>query len=230
MQAYGQPGGPDQGGIMAQAGQAMAMAGQGGQAGTRPTARNAIMTMVLPYACIFGGAIVSTIFGIIAGVAGVAIIAMLGGLLSLAASIVGMYFFIVPLLKMVAELNSVTKNPAFAWWMALIPFYGPVLDGARAPAGGHEREARRRRYGARALAGPLLLPVPVRARLGHQRDRCAHALRITPSALTGLDVEQEIGGAAPLDRFRSGWLRRLRSSRWGWPSSRGYRGGARSSR
>ncbi len=94
---------------MAQAGQMMAMAGQSGTAGTRPTTRNALMTMLLPFGCVFGGIIISIIFGILASVTGVGLIGTLGGLLYLVAMLAGAYFGIMAMMKMVyAEIKSVT--------------------------------------------------------------------------------------------------------------------------
>jgi hypothetical protein len=123
MQTYAQPGAPAQGGMMAQVGQAMA---SGGQAGTRPTTRNPLITFLLPVGCIFGGAIIAMIFGIIAGIAGVGAIALIGTLFNLVALIAGAFFAITSIIKMVGEINSVTKNN-FAWWMTLIPVYGIAI-------------------------------------------------------------------------------------------------------
>jgi hypothetical protein len=125
MQPYGQPGGaPDQGGIIAQAGQAFAAVTKGG---TRPTTRNALMTILLPVGCIIAGIIVSILFAIIAGITGVGAIAKLGGLVALAADLAGAYFGFVSLFKMLSEIKSVTNNASFAWWYLLIPIYGIVI-------------------------------------------------------------------------------------------------------
>jgi hypothetical protein len=119
MQTYAQPG--DQGGIMAQAGGAFAAASAGG---TRPTTRNALMTMLLPYGCFVGGVLISIIFGIIAGIAGSAIIGLLGSLVSLVAFLAGAFFFVMGTMKMVGEIKSVTNNQKIVWWHVLIPVYG----------------------------------------------------------------------------------------------------------
>ena len=121
MQPYGQPGGaPDQGGIIAQAGQAFAAVTKGGN---RPTTRNALMTMLLPFGCVVAGIIVSIIFAILAGITGVGAIAKLGGLVAFGADLAGAYFGLVSLIKMVSEIKSVTNNASFAWWWVLIPIY-----------------------------------------------------------------------------------------------------------
>ena len=120
MQPYAQPGAPAQGGILAQANQAFASASAGGN---RPTPRNPMMTIGLPYGCFFGGIIVRVIFGILAGVTGVAALGALGGLLYLVAYIAGLYFLIVSTMKMVSEVKSVTNNASFAWWPIIVPFY-----------------------------------------------------------------------------------------------------------
>ena len=128
MQQYGQQPagmvGGDQGGIMAQANQAFAAAQGGAGAGTRPTTRNAMMTMAVPFGCVFGGIIISIVFGILGGILGSAIVGMLGGLISLAACLAGAFFAITSIMKMVGEITSITKNPNFAWWWILIPVYG----------------------------------------------------------------------------------------------------------
>ena len=90
IQPYGQAPGADQGGIMAQGGlRPFAGLCRCPCPASGPTTRNALMTMLLPVGCVFGGVVISIIFGIIAGVTGVAAIGMIGGLLSLVAMLGG---------------------------------------------------------------------------------------------------------------------------------------------
>jgi len=91
--------------------------------GTKPTVRNPIMTLLVPYGLIFGGVVVSIIFGIIAAAAGSAIIGLLGMLVSLVCYLGGAVLAIVSLVKMVNEVKSVTRNTAFAWWPIFVPVY-----------------------------------------------------------------------------------------------------------
>jgi len=87
-----------------------------GAAGGRPTRRNPIMTQLLPFAVMFGGAIV---FGILAGVTG---ITELGYLVSVA-QLAGYVLMVLSYMKMTNELKSVTQNQGFAWWPIFIPIY-----------------------------------------------------------------------------------------------------------
>ena len=81
---------------------------------TGPTKRNALMTWLLPGIVIFGGSILSTILGFIYGP-----LASLSGLFFLA----GMVMYLLSAIKMVGELNTVTRNTAFAWWPIIVPIY-----------------------------------------------------------------------------------------------------------
>jgi hypothetical protein len=81
---------------------------------TGPTKRNALMTWLLPGLVIFGGSILSTILGFIYGP-----LASLSGLFFLA----GMVMYLLSAIKMVGELNTVTRNTAFAWWPIIVPIY-----------------------------------------------------------------------------------------------------------
>jgi hypothetical protein len=83
-----------------------------------PTRRNALMTLLLPLAVIFGGSIVFTILSfVITSLAGV--FAGLNGLCSL----VGAGWFVFLTIQMVGELKSVTQNAGLAWWPILVPIY-----------------------------------------------------------------------------------------------------------
>jgi hypothetical protein len=97
-------------------GSGMQSMGMGPGQGTpgRPTVRNPVMTMAIPYAAIILGPIV---FGIIAGILNVGIVSLIGSLVALA----GMGVMILSLIKMGKELREV--NGTFKIWKAVIlPF------------------------------------------------------------------------------------------------------------
>jgi hypothetical protein len=97
--------------------------GTGGMVGTLksegglasgPTRRNPIMTLLLPFAVIFGGAVLGSILSQI-----MAALGAVGSLVSLAGSI----WFLLIAIKMVSELRTVTRSEALAWWPLIVPFY-----------------------------------------------------------------------------------------------------------
>ena len=98
-------------------GQGGMMGPQGGMpvAGTGPTTRNALMTWLLPFAVAFGGSIIGGVLGAVVspGLYG------LSSLFCLAASI----WYLVLTVNMINEVKSVTRNPNFAWWPMLVPFF-----------------------------------------------------------------------------------------------------------
>jgi hypothetical protein len=83
-----------------------------------PTRRNALMTLLLPFAVIFGGTIVFTILAML--VTSLASVFM--GLQALC-NLVGAGWFVYLTIGMVNELKSVTQNASLAWWPIFIPFY-----------------------------------------------------------------------------------------------------------
>jgi hypothetical protein len=91
--------------------------------GSSPTKRNALMTFLMPMICVFGGVILATIMGVIAGAAGVPALALVGSLLYLIGVLGGSVIGLLSTIKMINELKTVTKNAAFAWWPVFIPFY-----------------------------------------------------------------------------------------------------------
>jgi hypothetical protein len=79
-----------------------------------PTRRNALMTFLLPFAVMIGGAIFGAILAMIYNPLGFLIpIFYLGGAI----------WFLVLAIQMVNELKSVTRNPSFAWWPMFVPIY-----------------------------------------------------------------------------------------------------------
>jgi hypothetical protein len=97
-------------------GAAGALVGTLASSGTKgPTRRNALMTMLMPFAVIVGGSIVCTVLSIL--------VSGLFSLLQMLFVFGGLGWFIVLTIPMVNELKSVTQNPNLAWWPILVPFY-----------------------------------------------------------------------------------------------------------
>jgi hypothetical protein len=93
-----------------------ALLGTLSSAGTKgPTRRNALMTLLLPFAVIFGGSIVCTVLSIL--------VSAVFGLVQLLFVFGGMAWFVLLIIPMVNELKSVTQNQDLAWWPILVPFY-----------------------------------------------------------------------------------------------------------
>ena len=138
QQQYGQPqqaaayGAQAFGGM--QQGFAGAAAGMGLQAGSgKPRARNALMTFLMPLILVFVGQILSGVFVTLAvslEVPALAYLSYLGSLLALAGSVIGF----ISAIKMMGELNGVTKSGAVAWWQLLIPFYNYYVMWILVPA------------------------------------------------------------------------------------------------
>ncbi len=123
MQSYGQPGDPGSAlATLASAGIASAMGG-----GKRPIARNALLTILLPYGINIVGNIIVSILVRVAAATGIGLLVTLFGLLSYVVSIAFLYFYFVPLFKMANEVKSVTNNQGFNPWLTLIPIYGPLF-------------------------------------------------------------------------------------------------------
>jgi hypothetical protein len=80
-----------------------------------PRRRNALMTLLLPLAVMFGGSILGVILA-------VAITPTLG-IVSTLAVLGGAIWYLVLTIQMCNELKAVTGNPKFAWWPVLIPIY-----------------------------------------------------------------------------------------------------------
>jgi hypothetical protein len=80
-----------------------------------PTRRNALMTLLLPFAVIVGGSIVCTILSIL--------VSAVFGLIQLLFVFGGLAWFVMLTIPMVNELKSVTQNQNLAWWPLLVPGY-----------------------------------------------------------------------------------------------------------
>ncbi|MBX3192163.1 MAG: hypothetical protein KF819_34560, partial [Labilithrix sp.] len=120
QQGFGQPPGGGFGGAMqagfGQMGQGMGLGGAPG-AGGRPTVRNPVMTLLVPFGIIVIGNIVGTV---LVTVTEMGILGLIGTLGMLAGSVIGF----LSVIKMTNELKAVTGNAGFAWWPAIIPVYG----------------------------------------------------------------------------------------------------------
>jgi hypothetical protein len=116
--------GAQQFGQQMQQGFAGAGAAMGLQPGAvKPRVRSPVMTLLMPLILIFGGQIFAVIMGIVAGAADVPILAMIGGLVSGLASLAGSIIGLISAIRMIGEVNSVTKSGALSWWMMFIPLY-----------------------------------------------------------------------------------------------------------
>ena len=80
-----------------------------------PTRRNALLTMLLPLAVIFGGFFLSIILAF-------AVAPALGSLASLFV-LAGWVWYVVLAVQMVNELKSVTRSEELAWWPIIVPIY-----------------------------------------------------------------------------------------------------------
>jgi hypothetical protein len=118
MQGYAPTPGADQGGLLGPGpGSPMMGPASLSLSGARPSTRNPVMTMAVPFACVLGGVVVGSVFSLLG-------LPSIGALLGFAGMIAGAALFALAMKAMVAELNAVTKNPAFVWWMSLVPFFG----------------------------------------------------------------------------------------------------------
>lgn len=82
----------------------------------KPSTRNPIMALLLPWLVMIGGDIVFVGLG---SVLGVGILVAVGQLFILA----GAVLYLMGVIKMANELKAVTRNEAFAWWPMIIPIY-----------------------------------------------------------------------------------------------------------
>jgi len=127
QQAYGQQPaayGAQQFGQQMQQGFAGAGAAMGLQAGSgKPRQRNALMTFLMPIILVVGGQILSTILAIVfvsvLDMPSLSFLSLIGSLVALAGAVIGF----ISAVKMMGELNGVTKSGAVAWWQLLIPLY-----------------------------------------------------------------------------------------------------------
>jgi hypothetical protein len=120
MPGYGPPGVGADHGLVGPGSPMMAPVPSGGMvssSGARPTTRNALMVMSVPFGCVFGGVVLGILVSVVAS-------GLVGMLLMLAGLAAGGAMGLLAIKSMVEELNSVTKNTGFNWWMVLVPFFG----------------------------------------------------------------------------------------------------------
>jgi hypothetical protein len=138
QQQYGQQPaayGAQQFGQQMQQGFAGAGAAMGLQAGSgKPQARNALMTFLMPLILIIGGQILGTILTIVfvsvLDMPSLSFLGLIGSLVALAGAVIGF----ISAVKMIGELNGVTKSGAVAWWMLLVPLYNYYVMWILVPA------------------------------------------------------------------------------------------------
>src|ERR1700722_19582392 len=77
----------------------------------------------MPIILVFGGQILSGILGFlfvsVLDMPSLSFLALLGSLVAFAGVIIGF----ISAVRMIGELNGVTKSGAVAWWMLLVPIY-----------------------------------------------------------------------------------------------------------
>jgi hypothetical protein len=81
-----------------------------------PRRRNALMTLLLPMAVMFGGIILGVIIAMLVSPG-------IGSLLSMLGVFGGALWGLFTAIQMANELKAVTRNPAFAWWPMIVPIY-----------------------------------------------------------------------------------------------------------
>jgi hypothetical protein len=116
--------GAQQYGQAMQQGFAGAGAAMGLQPGaTKPRLRSPVMTLLMPIIIIFGSSIVGTVLATVGASADITILALIGSAVSGLGSLAGMVIGLISVLRMIGEINSVTKSGTLAWWMVFIPLY-----------------------------------------------------------------------------------------------------------
>jgi hypothetical protein len=105
---YGQAGPPAPGGV--------GTLQSAGVAPGLPKRRNALMTLLLPMAVMFGSIIVGTLLAVLVS-------PTIGSLLMMLGILGGAVWGLITAIQMSNELKAVTRNPAFAWWPIFVPFY-----------------------------------------------------------------------------------------------------------
>ncbi|HXN32085.1 MAG TPA: zinc ribbon domain-containing protein, partial [Polyangiaceae bacterium] len=105
MVPFGPPGGRPMVGTLKSSGAAL----------PSPTRRNAWLTMLLPFAVMFGGVILSVVLAFVISPA-------LGSLASLFV-LGGAVWYLLLAIQMTSELKSVTHSDELAWWPLIVPVY-----------------------------------------------------------------------------------------------------------
>jgi len=116
--------GAQQFGQQMQQGFAGAGAAMGLQPGAvKPRVRSPIMTFLMPIIIIFGSSILGTVLSVVGASADITILALIGSAVSGLGSLAGAVIGFISMVKMIGEINSVTKSATLAWWQVLVPLY-----------------------------------------------------------------------------------------------------------
>ena len=94
------------------------------QAGSsKPRVRSPIMTLLIPVIIIFGSSIIGTVLISVGAAQNIGILSMIGSAVSGLGSIAGSVIALISMLRMLGEINGVTKSGTLAWWQVFIPLY-----------------------------------------------------------------------------------------------------------
>jgi hypothetical protein len=127
--------GAQQFGQQMQQGFADAAAGMGlQQPAGKPRVRNAVMTMLMPAILMAGGIVVAIVMGILVGITGVGALGLIGSLFYLIGFLASAFLGFTSMLRMVAELNGITKSNIVQWWQFLVPIYSIYVAWIVVPA------------------------------------------------------------------------------------------------
>jgi zinc ribbon protein len=86
---------------------------QGGD--TAPTRRNALMTLLLPGALMFGGIILSVVLAWLVSPTLLSLVSLF--------MLAGGVWYLLLAIQMISELKSVTRSEELAWWPMIVPIY-----------------------------------------------------------------------------------------------------------
>jgi hypothetical protein len=127
--------GAQQFGQAMQQGFAGAGMGMGLQPGAvKPRVRSPVMTFLMPIIIVFGSSILGTVLATVGASADITILALIGSAVSGLGSLFGMVVGLISVLRMIGEINSVTKSGALAWWQVFIPLYNYYVMWILVPA------------------------------------------------------------------------------------------------
>jgi hypothetical protein len=89
----------------------------------KPRMRSPVMTFLKPIIVMFAGAIVAGVLTYLATSLEIGILALVGSLVSLLGFVGFLYFFLAPAMRMMGEVNGITKSNTLAWWQLFVPVY-----------------------------------------------------------------------------------------------------------
>ena len=117
-----------------------------GAPATGPVRRNALLTLLLPVAVIFGGLILSTLLTFLVSPG----LGSVGGLFVLGGAVWSLLLAV----QMIGELKSVTRSDQLAWWWLVVPFYNMYFAWFVVP---QEVAKGKQMLGARQPPQPIIL-------------------------------------------------------------------------